>query len=128
MNSLTFSSLLQANNAAIELIEQYIEYQKLADNYRASLETCQGLLKDAEDELTPLKDELETLRARAALLEEIEENVNALTKALEVANYEKEVVLLDASTAAETRGDAKAVAEFQQSNDYVAALHKSVEP
>ncbi|KMT19503.1 hypothetical protein BVRB_1g011260 [Beta vulgaris subsp. vulgaris] len=38
----------RANNAAIELIEQYVEYQKLADSYKASLETCQRLLKDAE--------------------------------------------------------------------------------
>ena len=102
---------MQANNAAVELIEQYLEYQRLADTYKTSLETCQGLLKDAEDKLAPLKDEVATLGQRAALLEETEENVKTLTKALEAANAEKEVAVLDAS-AAEARGAAKAVADF----------------
>ncbi|KMT13057.1 hypothetical protein BVRB_4g087690 [Beta vulgaris subsp. vulgaris] len=113
-----------ANNAAIELIEQYLEYQKLADTYKTSLETCQGLLWEAEDELKPLKDEVETLQERAALLEETEENVKALTKAVETANTEKEVAMLDAFAEAEARGVVKAVAEFKQSEDYVTALHK----
>ncbi|KMT08456.1 hypothetical protein BVRB_6g141330 [Beta vulgaris subsp. vulgaris] len=92
---------------ALELIEQYLEYQRLADTYKVSLETCQGLLKDAEDELKPLKDEVETLRERAILLEETEENVKALTKTVETANTEKEVVVLDASAEAKARGVAK---------------------
>ncbi|KMT13349.1 hypothetical protein BVRB_4g084400 [Beta vulgaris subsp. vulgaris] len=112
-----------ANNAAIELIEQYLEYQRLADTYKASLETCQGLLKDAEDKLAPLEDEVVTLREMAALLEETEENVKILTKAVEAANSEKDMAILDAF-AAEARGAAKAVADFKGSDDYVAELHK----
>ena len=81
--------LSQDKNVVIEVVEQYTEYQRLADTYKASLETCQGLLKDAEDELAPLKDEVETLRERATLLEETEENVKALTKAVEAANTER---------------------------------------
>ncbi|KMS97343.1 hypothetical protein BVRB_6g155880 [Beta vulgaris subsp. vulgaris] len=107
----------KANNAAIELIEQYLEYQRLTDTYKASLETCQGLLKEAEEKVAPLEDEVQTLRDRAALLEETEENVKALTKAVETANSEKEMAVLDAS-AAEARGAAKAVAEFKGSDDY----------
>ncbi|XP_057246883.1 uncharacterized protein LOC130589586 [Beta vulgaris subsp. vulgaris] len=90
---------LVANNAAIELIEQYLEYQRLTDTYKASLETCQGLLKEAEEKMAPLEDEVQTLRDRAALLEEAEENVKALTKAVETANSEKEMAVLDASAA-----------------------------
>ena len=100
------------------MVEQYTEYQRLADTYKASLETCQGLLKRG------LQDEVETLQERAALLEETEENVKALTKAVEAANTEKEVVVLDASAEAEAKGVAKAVAEFKRSDDYVATLHK----
>ncbi|KMT04666.1 hypothetical protein BVRB_7g168490 [Beta vulgaris subsp. vulgaris] len=107
---------LIANNAALELIEQYLEYQRLTDSYKASLETCQGLLRDAEEKLAPLEDEVVTLRDRAALLEETEENVKALTKAVEAANNEKEIAVLDAS-AAEARGAANAVAEFKASDD-----------
>ncbi|XP_048498965.1 uncharacterized protein LOC125496928 [Beta vulgaris subsp. vulgaris] len=114
---------LVAKNAAIELIEQYLEYQRLTDTYKASLETCQGLLKEAESKVAPLEDEVMTLRDRAALLEEAEDNVKALTKAVETAIYEKEMAVLDAS-AAEARGTAKAVAEFKGSDDYVAELHK----
>ncbi|XP_048503754.1 uncharacterized protein LOC125499330 [Beta vulgaris subsp. vulgaris] len=114
---------LIANNAALELIEQYLEYQRLTDSYKASLETCQGLLRDAEEKLAPLEDEVVTLRDRAALLEETEENVKALTKAVEAANNEKEIAVLDAS-AAEARGAANAVAEFKASDEYVAELHK----
>ncbi|KMS94958.1 hypothetical protein BVRB_013720, partial [Beta vulgaris subsp. vulgaris] len=77
-----------------------------------------GLLKDAEGELAPLKDEVETLRERAALLEETGENINALTKDVETANTEKEVAVLDASAEAEVRGVAKAVAEFKASDEY----------
>ncbi|KMS98165.1 hypothetical protein BVRB_4g094930 [Beta vulgaris subsp. vulgaris] len=109
---------LVANKAAIELIEQYLEYQRLTDTYKASLETCQGLLKEAESKVAPLEDEVMTLRDRAALLEEAEENVKALTKAVETANSEKEMAVLDAS-AAEARGAAKAVAEFKGSDDYI---------
>ncbi|KMT08304.1 hypothetical protein BVRB_6g141710 [Beta vulgaris subsp. vulgaris] len=82
-----------ANNAAIELIEQYLEYQKLTDSYKASLETCQGLLRDAKEKLAPLEDEVATLRGRATLLEEMEGNVKALTKAVEAANNEKEIAV-----------------------------------
>ena len=74
--------------------------------------------------LQPLEDELETLRSRATLLEETEENIKALTNALEAANSKKEVAVLEAYTEAKARGVAKAVAEFQQSDDYVAAFHK----
>ncbi|KMT19648.1 hypothetical protein BVRB_1g010350 [Beta vulgaris subsp. vulgaris] len=42
---------LVANNAAGELIEHYIEYQKLEDTYKASLATCHGLPADAEGKL-----------------------------------------------------------------------------
>ncbi|XP_057248390.1 uncharacterized protein LOC125495242 [Beta vulgaris subsp. vulgaris] len=114
---------LVANNAAIELIEQYLEYQRLADSYKTSLETCQELLQEAEKKVAPLEDEVATLRDRASLLEETEENVKALTKAVEVANNEKEIAVLDAS-AAEARGAANAVAEFKASDEYVAELHK----
>ncbi|KMT17199.1 hypothetical protein BVRB_2g039020 [Beta vulgaris subsp. vulgaris] len=109
---------LIANNAALELIEQYLEYQRLTDSYKASLETCQGLLRDAEEKLAPLEDEVATLRDRATLLEETEENVKALTKAVEAANNEKEIAVLDASTA-EARGAANAVAKFKASDEYV---------
>ncbi|KMT05824.1 hypothetical protein BVRB_7g165980 [Beta vulgaris subsp. vulgaris] len=90
---------LVANNVAIELIEQYLEYQRLADSYKASLETCQDLLQEAEKKVAPLEDEVATLRDRAALLEETEENVKVLTKAVEAANTEKDIAVLEASTA-----------------------------
>ena len=106
------------------MVESYTEYQRLADTYKASLDTCQGLLKDAEDALAPLKDKVETLRERAALLEETQENVRALTKAVEVANTEKEVAVYGASSAAEARAAAKAVTDFKASDEYVADLHK----
>ena len=122
VNVLSF--LCQANNAVIELIEQYTEYQRLADTYKASLETCQGLLKGAEGELAPLKDEVLTLRDRATLLEETEENVKALTKVVEAANAKTKVAVLDASAEAEARGVAKAVADFKASDEYVVDLHK----
>ncbi|KMT19594.1 hypothetical protein BVRB_1g012100 [Beta vulgaris subsp. vulgaris] len=109
---------LVANNAAIELIEQYLEYQRLADSYKASLETCQDLLQEAEKKVAPLEDEVATLRDRAALLEETEENVKALTKAVEAANTEKDIAVLEAS-AAEARGAAKAVADFRASDESV---------
>ncbi|KMT01945.1 hypothetical protein BVRB_9g209660 [Beta vulgaris subsp. vulgaris] len=105
------------------LKEQYLEYQRLADTYKASLETCQGLLKEAEEKLAPLEDEVITVRDRAALLEEAEENVKALTKAVETANNEKEIAVLDVS-ATEVRGAANAVANFKASEEYVAELHK----
>ncbi|KMT19253.1 hypothetical protein BVRB_1g014350 [Beta vulgaris subsp. vulgaris] len=107
---------LVANNAAIELIEQYLEYQRLADSYKTSLETCQDLLQEAEKKVAPLEDEVATLRDRAALLEETEENVKALTKAVEAATTEKDIAVLEASTA-EARGAAKAVADFKVSDD-----------
>ncbi|KMS97921.1 hypothetical protein BVRB_4g097400 [Beta vulgaris subsp. vulgaris] len=92
--------------------------KRLTDTYKASLETCQGLLKEAENKVVPLEDDVVTLRDRAALLEEAEENAKALTKAVEAANSEKDMAVLDAS-AAEARGAAKAVAEFKGSDDYV---------
>ena len=64
-----------------------------------------------------------TLRERATLLEETEEHVKILTKAVEAASSEKDMVVLDAS-AAEARGAAKAVADFKGSDAYVAELHK----
>ncbi|XP_048497592.2 uncharacterized protein LOC104903513 [Beta vulgaris subsp. vulgaris] len=115
---------LVANNAAIELIEQYLEYQRLADSYKTSLETCQELLQEAEKKVAPLEDEVATLRDRASLLEETEENVKALTKAVEVANNEKEIVLVLDASPREARGAANAVAEFKASDEYVAELHK----
>ena len=95
----------------------------MADTYKSSLETCQGLLQDAEKKLTPLEDEVATLREGAALLEETEENVKALTKAVETANTEKDIAILDAS-AAEARGAVKVVADFKVLDEYVAELHK----
>ena len=74
--------------------------------------------------MAPLKDEVVNLRDWTALLEEIEENVKALTKVVETANNEKEVAVLDASIEAEARGAAKAVTDFKASDDYVAELHK----
>ncbi|KMS97702.1 hypothetical protein BVRB_5g124470 [Beta vulgaris subsp. vulgaris] len=65
-----------------------------------------------------LKDEVLTLRQRAPLLEETEENVQLLTKAVEAANAEKEIVVLDVA-AAEARGAAKAVADFKASDESV---------
>ncbi|KMS95486.1 hypothetical protein BVRB_007740 [Beta vulgaris subsp. vulgaris] len=118
------SAAREDNNAVVELIEQYLEYQRLVGTYKASFETCQGLLKDAEDKLAPLQDEVTTLGQRAALLEETEENVKALTKAVEAAVAEKQVVVLDAAAEVEARGAAKAVADFKNSDDYVAELHK----
>ncbi|KMT17290.1 hypothetical protein BVRB_2g039880 [Beta vulgaris subsp. vulgaris] len=56
-------------------------------------------LVEAEEKVAPLEDEVLTLRDRAALLEEAEENVKALTKAVETANSEKEMTVLDASAA-----------------------------
>ena len=64
-----------------------------------------------------------TLRERAALLEEAEENVKALTKAVEAGNSETDIAILEAS-AAEARGAAKAVADFKKSDEYVTELHK----
>ena len=88
------------------------------------METCQGLLNDAEEKLSPVQDEVATLGQRGALLEEAEENVKILTKAVEAAITEKEVVVLDASVEPEARGAAKAVADFKSSDEYVAELHK----
>ena len=56
-------------------------------------------------------------------MEEAQENVKILTKAVEAANAEKEIAVLDVA-AAEARGAAKAVVDFKASEEYMAELHK----
>lgn len=71
----------------------------------------------------PLEDELITLRSRAALLKETEDNFQALTKALDVATTEKDIVVAEAKIEAEAHEAAKAVATFRNSK-FLLALHK----
>lgn len=69
-----------------------------------------------------MEDELITLRLRATLIEETEDNIQALTKALDVAVAEKDINVTEVKIEAEARG--KAMAELKSSKEFVSALHK----
>lgn len=83
----------------------------MASSYKQFLEVCQNLLKKTEEDLAaktatqkPLEDELIILQSQAALLEETEDNVQALIKALYVAVTKKDIAVTKAKIEVEARG------------------------
>lgn len=83
----------------------------MANSYNQFLEVSQDLLKKTEEDLAaktatqkPLEDELIILQSQAALLEETEDNVQALIKALYVAVTKKDIAVTKAKIEVEARG------------------------
>lgn len=60
---------------------------------------------------------------RAALLDEIEANVEMLRKDLEAAKTESDAAIEEATVEAKARGAARVVADFKSSEEFVSALH-----